>query len=196
MITPVYRGLYIRVAYILILNSVIMCSSNYLIPRKQTVTIKQILFLTLIGFCAVLPVAAGDFQAFDIGSAGASERILVVMEKTEFKLAVLQGVADSFEGQDIGFHVEPFQIYSEINEDDWSAILIMAPVYSDKVAAPTAEFINGLKNKDKVFLLATSGDSEFQLPSDAVDSLTSVSLKSSQSTNLTKQIVAELSRRL
>lgn len=158
--------------------------------------LKQIVILGLILVCSVLPLAAGDFQAFDIGSADASERVLVVMEKTKFKLEVLQGVADSFEGRDLGFHVEPFQIYPDVNEDEWAAILIMAPVYSDNVAAPTAEFINGLNNKDKVYLLATSGEVEFQLQSDAVDSLSSVSLKTGQSTDLTNQIVDELNKRL
>lgn len=159
-------------------------------------TFKQTLLLSLILIFAIFPVAAGDFQAFDIGPAGASDRVLVVMEKTEFKLAVLQGVADSFEGRDLGFHVEPFQIYPEVNEDEWVAILIMAPVYSDKVAAPTADFINGLKDKDKVFLLATSGDAEFQLQYDSVDSVSSVSLKGGQTTDLTNQIISELSNRL
>lgn len=158
--------------------------------------LKQITILFLILVCSALPVAAGDFQAFDIGSSDASDRILVVMEKTEFKLSLLQGTADSFEGQDIGFHVEPFQIYPEVNEDEWTAILIMAPVYSDRVAGPTEAFINGLRNKDKVFLLATSGDAEFQLQPGAVDSVTSVSLKSGQSANLVNQIVTELNKRL
>jgi hypothetical protein len=158
--------------------------------------IKRYFFLILVLIGLTLPIAAGDFEPFDIGPSGADNRVLVVMEKTEFKLSVLQGVAKAFDGKSILFHVEPFQAYSTLLENEWNIIVIMAPVYSDNVAAPTAEFLNGLSGKDKVFLLATSGDAEFQMQSSAVDALTSVSLKPHGSGSVTSQVIAAIEERL
>jgi hypothetical protein len=158
--------------------------------------IKRYFFLIIVLIGLTLPMAAGDFEPFDIGPSGATTRVLVVMEKTEFKLSVLQGVAKAFDGQGILFHVEPFQAYSTILEIEWNVILIMAPVYSDNVAAPTADFLNGVDGKDKVFLLATSGDAEFQMQSSTVDTIASVSLKPGDSGSITSQVIAALEERL
>ncbi len=158
--------------------------------------IKRYFFLVLVLIGLTLPIAAGDFEPFDIGPSGADTRVLVVMEKTEFKLSVLQGVVKAFDGQGILFHVEPFQAYSTILENEWNVILIMAPVYSDSVAKPTADFLNGVDGKDNVFLLATSGDAEFQMQSSTVDTIASVSLKPGDSRSVTSQVIAALEERL
>jgi hypothetical protein len=160
----------------------------------MTIMRYSILIFLIAG--AIMPATAGDFQPFEIGSPNASEQVLVIMEKTEFKLGVLQGIADAFEGEDIRFHVEPYQVYGDVDESDWNAILIMAPVYSDNVSEPTRVFINSLNNKRKVYVLATSGDSEFRMEMDSVDTVSSVSLKSGQAGALINRVAAALKERL
>jgi len=159
-------------------------------------TYKRSLVLIFILICIVLPLAADDFQAFDIGPDTASSKVLVVMEKTEFKLAVLRGISDAYADAGVQFHVEPFQVYSDVNESEWDAIIIMAPVYSDKVAKPTLDFLDGLKNTAQVFLIATSGNADFSMESTDVDAISSVSLKATQSEIIVARVVAALENRL
>ena len=118
------------------------------------------------------------------------------MEKTEFKLAILKGLADEFSGMPVHFRVEPYQSFSDINEFEWDAILVMVPVYADDIPAPSRDFLESLSSSRNAILFATSGNADVPVQVDGVDAVSSSSLRLERVDSLTRELISLLRKRL
>jgi hypothetical protein len=111
-------------------------------------------------------------QAFDVAGPVSGPRVLIATQGSDFKQSVVAGVVDHLKGR-AALSVIDVSALSETNDGDWDAIVVMHTWEMRKPPAAVKTFVDGVKGREKLIVLTTSGAGDFRL--EGVDAISSAS---------------------
>lgn len=125
---------------------------------------------------------------FQVENPAATKKVYIAMDNSAWKLATVQAIIESL--KDIAsFKVDNLPTLAQLNEAEWDAILIVAPVYMSSLQNDAAKFSSKSATKQKIVLLSTSGKVEIKL--EGIDTLTAAS---GDATDTIAQVSAKLKK--
>lgn len=115
-------------------------------------------------------------KSFEIKIPNQERELLIATQGSEFKEAIVNGVIAEFKGKPVYIKVIDVRQLSSINIDDWNAVFLLHTWESWKPQANAKQFLDRIQNKNKIIVLATSGEGNEKIK--GVDAFTSASSKS------------------
>lgn len=151
---------------------------------------KKIVFGVLILFTASLlflswysyRYSMETARSFEINDHALHHRILIATQGSDFKDEVVRGVTDELRTQQVYVKVIDISGLTDVQEAEWSAIVILHTWEYQKPPADIRKFIERIGKSDKIVLLITSGSGTGKL--DGIDAVTSASKKSERNDNI------------
>ena len=138
---------------------------------------------------AVVPVALFAFatwyavhfsmataKPFEVNGPQVREHVLIATQGSAFKDAVVKRVADRLEKRPAYVKVIDVAALGDVREADWNAIDVLHTWEMSKPPAAVKTFVDRAQARDKLVVLATSGNGGYHL--EGVDTITSASLTS------------------
>jgi hypothetical protein len=114
-------------------------------------------------------------REFLVNDPSLESRVLIATQGSEFKDSVVNGVVRELRPMSVHLKVIDIGSLVEINQDEWTAIVIIHTWEVGEAPRVVREFVE-MKRKDNLVVLATSGDGGYKL--DGMDGITSASLLS------------------
>jgi hypothetical protein len=111
--------------------------------------------------------------AYDINPENSGTRILIAVQKSSFKDAVLDSVAAACRGRDIHIRVVDVDALPDTDINDWDKIIIFSAIMMWEFYPAVEDFLETSENKDKIFMYNTSGSTRMQ--HENIDTITSPS---------------------
>ncbi len=135
---------------------------------------------------AVLPVALVAFATFYLvrysmdraepfvtNNPNEDEHVLIATQGSAFKDAVVRDVAARLAKRPAYVKVIDVSSLSEVREPEWNAIVVLHTWEMSKAPEPVKTFVDRVQDRDKLVVLATSGDGDQHIA--GVDTITSAS---------------------
>ena len=125
----------------------------------------------LIGWTAV----AGrihEYGGFTLNEGAEGGKVAIILDNSEYKdeLARMIGSRLGLDVQTDGFGLQNIK---EVNNSEYDAVIVMAPVYAGKLQRDVKKWIEGISTRDNIILFVTNGgQSEIAMPVDTVSSAT------------------------
>lgn len=117
----------------------------------------------------------GTAKPFEVNTPSAKEHVLVATQGSAFKDAVVQGVVDRLKARSDYVKVIDVAQLDTVRESDWNAIVILHTWQMSKPPESVRAFVDRAESRDKLVVLATSGDGKQHIA--GVDTITSASSK-------------------
>jgi glycine cleavage system pyridoxal-binding protein P len=115
-----------------------------------------------------------EARTFQVNEQHTQHRLLIATQGSTFKDSVVSVVVDQLRTQPIYISVIDVSQLPKVNENDWSAIVILHTWQIFGPQEDAKEFIERIVNKDKLIVVSTSGSAEERM--EGVDGMTSASL--------------------
>lgn len=112
-------------------------------------------------------------RSFEISPQGAHSSLLIATQGSRYKEAVVAGIVSKLNNRPVHIKVIDVSGLPDIDENDWDAIVVMHNWENWKPQADAREFIQGVKDKEKLIVLSTSGAGDMKI--EGVDAITSAS---------------------
>lgn len=132
------------------------------------------LFIVVFGIYLLVNIQ-GEAEAVEVGSPEISKRVLIASQGSEFKNQMVDTIISRLKSEDIYIRVIDVSGLSEINEENWSAEIIIHTTEGWKAPEPVRDYLDRIKEPGKVMLLITSGDGGWKPEDCKVDVLASAS---------------------
>ncbi|MFM9841216.1 MAG: hypothetical protein ACKVOQ_23330 [Cyclobacteriaceae bacterium] len=125
----------------------------------------------------------------EINDKGLSQRVLIATQGSRFKNAVVEETIGRLKSLPIYIKVVDVGQLTNVNENDWSAIVILHTWEYSKPQKDASAFVKRASSKNKIVVLSTSGSGKEKM--EGVDGITSASVMEEISTK-TEQIVSRV----
>lgn len=112
-------------------------------------------------------------KPFEVNRPLAREHVLIATQGSAFKNAVVHDVADRLGNRPASVKVIDVASLGEVREADWNAIVVLHTWEMSKPPATVEAFVDRATSRDKLVVLATSGEGNQHI--DGVDTITSAS---------------------
>jgi len=116
-----------------------------------------------------------EAKPFEVNAPSAREHVLIATQGSAFKDAVVQGVVDRLEARPVYVKVIDVGQLPSVRESDWNAIILLHTWQMSKPPAAVRAFVDRSESRDKLVVLATSGDGKEHIA--GLDTITSASSK-------------------
>lgn len=113
-------------------------------------------------------------KPFEVNRTEAREHVLIATQGSAFKDAVVHGVVDRLEKRPAYVKVIDVASLGDVREADWNAIVVMHTWEMSKPPATVKAFVDRAQARDKLVVLATSGEGHQHI--EGVDTITSASV--------------------
>ena len=113
-------------------------------------------------------------KPFEVNRPDVREHVLIATQGSAFKDAVVHGVVDRLENRPAYVKVIDVASLSDVREADWNAIVVLHTWEMSKPPAAVKAFVDRAQARDKLVVLATSGEGNQHI--DGVDTITSASV--------------------
>lgn len=112
-------------------------------------------------------------KTFEVNSPTAREHVLIATQGSAFKDAVVRGVVERLEKRPAYVKVIDVASLSDVREADWNAIVVLHTWEMSKPPRAVTAFIDRAQAKERLVVLATSGEGSQHIA--GVDTVTSAS---------------------
>lgn len=129
--------------------------------------------LLLFWVSYVLKFSMGTSEEYEVTVSENAPSILIATQQSEYKDEVTKKVVDYFKQYDLNIKVIDISNLGKINEEDYTSIAVIHTWEYSKPPQEVKNFIQIVKDKDKVFTLSTSGDGNYR--SEEVDGISAAS---------------------
>lgn len=136
---------------------------------------------------------AGGTGETEINSPELDRSLLIAIQKSDFKSAVVSGIIEHLREKPVYIKVVGISSLSKVKENDWSAALIIQAVQAGKTPSEVKEYLDRAKDLSKVLLVTTSGLGKWENKDRRIDAITAVS-KKEELRPLTDTILAKLEK--
>jgi hypothetical protein len=142
---------------------------------KKVVLALAVVPVALVGFAIWYGVHYSMHEAkpYEVNSPSEREHVLVATQGSPFKDAVVQGVAARLKTRPAYVKVIDVAALPSVRESDWDAIVILHTWQMSKPPEPVRAFVDRSESRDKLVVLATSGEGSQHIA--GLDTITSAS---------------------
>ena len=113
-------------------------------------------------------------KPFEVNRTDVREHVLIATQGSAFKDAVVQGVVDRLAKRPAYVKVVDVASLRDVREADWNAIVVLHTWEMSKPPPAVKAFVDRAQARDKLVVLATSGDGSQHI--EGVDTVTSASV--------------------
>lgn len=113
-------------------------------------------------------------KPFEVNRPNAREHVLIATQGSKFKDAVVDGVVDRLGSRPAYVKVIDVASLRDVREADWNAIVVLHTWEMSKPPAAVKAFVDRAQARDKLVVLATSGEGHQHI--DGIDTITSASV--------------------
>jgi hypothetical protein len=117
-------------------------------------------------------------KPFEVNRPEAEQHVLIATQGSAFKDAVVQKVVARFKDRSVHVKVIDVGALADVREADWNAIVVLHTWEMGKPPAPVQAFIERARSRDKLVVLATSGQGKERMV--GVDTITAASRRASE----------------
>ncbi len=140
--------------------------------QKEWRIIVVFLWLLLVASACTLQ----KVKTVEIGEqVSMKHKMLIATEYGEFKTTVVDGIIAALKNEPLYVKVIDVTQLKEENAADFDAILIINTCMAWNLSPEVLAFIDKVKSKDRLIVLATAGDEQWTADLEAVDVMTSAS---------------------
>ncbi|WP_276370812.1 hypothetical protein [Chryseolinea sp. H1M3-3] len=119
--------------------------------------------------------------AFEVNNPSHPQHILIATQGSDFKDSVVHELIREFKSKQMYIKVIDITDLPSINEDTWTALIIIHTWEYSKPPREVKSFVDRTKDKKKLIVLTTSGDGNYKI--EGIDAITSASKLSDVSIN-------------
>jgi hypothetical protein len=116
----------------------------------------------------------GTAKTFEVNRPEVREHVLIATQGSAFKDAIVKRVADRLEKRPAYVKVIDVASLGDVREADWNAIVVLHTWEMSKPPAAVKAFVDRAQARDKLVVLATSGEGHQHIQ--GVDTITSASV--------------------
>lgn len=145
--------------------------------RKKVVTVIIVLAIGWLGFSIWYryQFSMDMVETYEVNPQIQNQNILIATQGSDFKNALVQKIVKHYGSQSIYIKVTDVSNLGKVDESVWNAILILH-TWENWEPQPDAKFfLNRVKNKNKVIVLATSSSGYENLNVEGIDGITGAS---------------------
>lgn len=113
-------------------------------------------------------------RSYELNEAGAAQHVLIATQGSEFKDAVVTGVAAHLKTRGVYVKVIDVASLADVTEDEWNAIVLVHTWEMRKPPDAVKAFMGRVRDARRVVALTTSGAGDFRL--EGVDAISSASV--------------------
>ncbi|HSO36437.1 MAG TPA: hypothetical protein VLT33_28120 [Labilithrix sp.] len=121
-----------------------------------------------------LHFAMDTAKPFEVNRTDARERVLIATQGSAFKDEVVRGVVDRLGRRPAYVKVIDVASLSDVREADWNAVVVLHTWEMSKPPAAVKTFIDRAQARDRLVVLATSGEGNQHIA--GVDTITAASV--------------------
>lgn len=114
-----------------------------------------------------------EAKLYEINDKGLSQHILIATQGSKFKNAVVEETIGQLKSLPIYIKVMDVGQLTNVNESEWSVIIILHTWEYSKPPKDVSLFLNRVSSKDKIIVLCTSGSGQEKI--EGIDGITSAS---------------------
>ena len=162
---------------------------------RKTLLVAAAIALAIVAFIAWYRIqySMGVAQAFEVNDPNSPARVLIATQGSTFKDAVRSGVVDHLSKRPAYVKVIDVSALPSVNEDEWSAIVVMHTWEMREPQANAKAFVDGARNRHKIVVMSTSGDGSQKLEGvDAISAASSIADVPSRVAQITGKVDAIL----
>lgn len=111
-----------------------------------------------------------------IGDPRAALRVLISSESSDFKQAVIEQVVAGYDKRDLYFRITDLQNLADETAADYTAVIIINSCVAWQLNPRANAFINQAGSLERIILLTTAGNQDWQAGVAGVDAITAASL--------------------
>ena len=142
------------------------------------IVIGAIIVLLLIMFgIYLLSNIQGEAESFEVNSPELAQKVLIASQGSDFKNALVGSLTTYLEKKPIYIKVIDVSALSEVNEDEWSAMILIHTTEMNKVQSDVKAYLDKAHDLNKVIIITTSGPGDWKTDKYDVDIITSASKK-------------------
>ena len=142
------------------------------------IVIGAIVVLLLIMFgIYLLSNIQGEAESFEVNSPELEQKVLIASQGSDFKNALVGSLTTYLGKKPIYIKVIDVSALSEVNEDEWSAMILIHTTEMNKVQSDVKAYLDKAHDLDKVIIITTSGPGDWKTDKYDVDIITSASKK-------------------
>jgi hypothetical protein len=130
-----------------------------------------------------------EAKPIEVNDKSLSQRVLIATQGSKFKNAIVEETIGRLKSLPIYIKVVDVGQLTNVNENDWSAIVILHTWEYSKPQKDASAFVKRASSKNKIIVLSTSGSGKEKM--DGIDGITSASVMEETSTK-TDQIVTSV----
>jgi hypothetical protein len=123
-----------------------------------------------------LHYSMGVAASYEIDPSNPAHRVLIATQGSPFKDAVVSGIVDQLKQQNNRIDVVDVSKLADVDEGQWDAIVVLHTWEYGQPPAEAEAFIDRVKDKGKLVVLATSGQGTQKI--EGVDAISSASVMS------------------
>ena len=114
-----------------------------------------------------------EAKPFEVNDKGLSQRVLIATQGSKFKDVIVQETIGQLKSLPIYIKVVDVGQLTNVNESEWSAIVILHTWEYGKPQKDALDFVQRASSKNKVIVLCTSGSGKEKM--EGIDGITSAS---------------------
>ncbi|MBN1648951.1 MAG: hypothetical protein JW874_13030 [Spirochaetales bacterium] len=97
------------------------------------------------------------FTPIEIGNPGNSTKVLIITEKTDFKMAVIDGISARAKAEGWYLRIIDASAFSEADQDNWDAFVMMGAIRIGRIDSRANAVLAALAGSGKAVVLVTKG---------------------------------------
>jgi len=139
------------------------------------IVIAVIVALALAGLAMVASALGkvNEYEGFVQNPEAGNKAVAIILDGSEYKIELAETIAGRL-GTDVRVEAYGLQNLRKIDNEDYDAVVVMAPVYVGRLQTGAFRWVNRLKNPDNTILVITSaGNTDCDVP---VDTFTTATL--------------------
>lgn len=126
----------------------------------------------------------GVVEPYAVGSPAMDKKVLIASQGSDFKNAVVESLTTYLEKKQAYVKVIDITSLSEVNEDEWDAVILIHTTEYSKLQPDVDQFLGRATDLDRVVLLTTSGSGDWKTDKYDVETITSASKREEMPTLL------------
>ena len=134
------------------------------------------LLIALAAVPALFGCAPKMVKTIEHGDPGADTRVLIASEASDFKQAVIEQVVARFQNEGLFFKITDLQNLADERTNAYAAVIIINSCVAWQLNPKVNAFIKTADSLEKVILLTTAGDQDWQPGVEGVDAITAASM--------------------
>ncbi len=141
---------------------------------KKTLMISGIIVVSLavfiiISFVSILgKKTAVDYEIFNASASGS--KVAVITDNTDYKMGIKNAIVDGVKNCCV--EVYGLEDAKKVNANDYSLVVVMAPVYIGKLQTTAKNYIEKNKNSNLLLIITSESTQDIGLEIDAIATAT------------------------